>query len=76
MTKKEDDHTIEMMNKVEAVLATGTLEDAGLVLAYLLGKWVSQLPAEVREVAMLDFSHRLQLSMEAHEVSGTKIFLQ
>jgi len=54
----------EIMRQIDSVLATGSLEEAGMALAYLTGKWLIQLPCQTRRQAMLDFLGRVDLSMD------------
>jgi len=54
-----DDPAWELLKKLDADLAGATLDDAGEALAYLVGKWINEIPASIRQTAMMDFSERV-----------------
>jgi len=61
-----NDPLFDLLLQLDELLArTDSLGDAGLLLSYLLGKWVTQVPTEAREGAMLLFSRQLDEAIAA-----------
>ena len=62
---KPSERCYEMMRHVDAILADGSIEEAGIVLAYLLAKWLTAMPGEARDIAMAHFAQTLDRALTA-----------
>lgn len=57
----------QLLDRVEAQFAGATLDDIGIVLALLAGKWLTLIPEHFRHRAVRDFIHNLKMGIRFYE---------